>query len=346
MAPALADVAVAVLAFGVGFASQRGSVCGVLAARQIVETGRISRLLAFVTASLWALVVAVPLAWLVPGRFALSSSYEGIGLAVLGGALYGLGTVINGACVFGTAARTLSGNLSFFAALPGIAAGAGLGGSLGLPQLRASQVASPLHEPSLGGMVLLLVAVAIVVVALAGTIRSHSRAGLALGQIVRAARWRTSFAMLVIGVLGGILFAAGGAWSYPSLLRQLGNLAFGRPANFATATIIGPLALVAGGIIAALAGGRFALRAPRPVQIGRSALGGAMMGLAATLIPGGNDSLLLSAAPSLATHAPPALFTMLAVQVALLSIAKRWKDRVARAWSARVKDDTPAPTAG
>jgi hypothetical protein len=72
-----------------------------------------------------------------------------------------------------------------------------------------------------------------------------------------------------------------------------------------------------------------------------------MMGSAATLITGGNDSLLLSAAPSLATHAPPALFTMLAVQVALLSIAKRWKDRVARAsWSARVKDDNPAPTAG
>ena len=143
MNPDLTGLGVGLLAFVVGFASQRGSVCGVLAARQIVETGRASRLVAFLTASLWALVVVVPMVWLLPDRFKLIPSYVGAAAALLGGALYGAGTVVNGACVFGTASRALSGNLSFFAALPGIAVGAGLGASLGIPPLRARNTKRP-----------------------------------------------------------------------------------------------------------------------------------------------------------------------------------------------------------
>ncbi len=251
--------AVAVLAFAVGFATQRGSVCGVLAARQIVETGRFSRLMAFVTASLWALVVTVPLVWLMPAHFVLGPSRDGIAVAVLGGALYGLGTVLNGACVFGTAARALSGNLSFSAALPGIALGAGLGGAFGLPP-PSRQTVSLLNQPTLGGWALLLLSAIVVAAALLRTIRAHTRGGLGITHILRAARWRTSVAMVVIGVTGGLLFAAGGPWSYPSLLRQLGNLTFGRPASFPVVTIIGPLALIVGGASAALLGGRFAWR--------------------------------------------------------------------------------------
>ena len=47
----------------------------------------------------------------------LSPSFEASAAAVLGGALYGLGTFINGGCVFGTVARIASGNLSFTRAL-------------------------------------------------------------------------------------------------------------------------------------------------------------------------------------------------------------------------------------
>ena len=61
MHSALNIVPIVLLAFGVGFATQRGSICGLLAARQFAETGRTSRLAAFVTASLWALVLTVPL---------------------------------------------------------------------------------------------------------------------------------------------------------------------------------------------------------------------------------------------------------------------------------------------
>ena len=202
--------------------------------------------MAFVTASLWALVVTVPLVWLMPAHFLLGTSRDGIAVAVLGGALYGLGTVMNGACVFGTAARVLSGKLSYAAALPGIALGAGLGGALGLPP-PSQQTVSLLNQPTLGGWALLLLSAIVVAASLLRTVRAHTRGGLGITHILRAARWRTSVAMVVIGVTGGLLFAAGGPWSYPSLLRQLGNVTFGRPASFPVVSIIGPLALIAGG---------------------------------------------------------------------------------------------------
>ena len=60
MSSAFAVLIIRPLAFGVGFATQRGNVCSVLAARQIAETGKATRLVAFLTSSLWALVIVVP----------------------------------------------------------------------------------------------------------------------------------------------------------------------------------------------------------------------------------------------------------------------------------------------
>jgi sulfur transporter len=330
MNPLLLYPLVAGCAFGVGFASQRGSVCGVLAARQIVETGRATRLVAFITASFWALVAVIPFSWWAPDLFALSVSYDGLGAPLIGGALYGLGTMINGACVFGTASRALSGNISFFAALPGIAFGAGIIGSTSLLPRQINHMASPLHEPNIGALVLLLSAAAATVVTLFGIVRSHRVAGLRFYHVLRAARWRTSFAMMVIGTLGGVAFSVGGPWSYPSLLRQAGNLLFGRAAVFPPATIIGPLALLAGGSIAALAGGRFVFQSLNWLQVTRSFLGGLIMGLAATMIPGGNDVLLLSALPSLALQGAVAYPAMLLVQIILSMIRKQWKNQSSR----------------
>lgn len=321
--PAL--ILLALLAFAFGFVAQRGSVCGVLAARQMVETGGTSRVRAFITASLWAFAVAVPLAWLAPDRFKLAPSYGSIGLALAGGALYGLGTVVNGACVFGTASRAFSGNLSFAAALPGIAGGAVLAGAMQLASLQGAPTPSPLLQPSPLTWALLIIVSLLAAASLAGIVRSHARAGLGLGQVLRAARWRTSLAMLLIGVIGGVLFAGGGQWSYPSLMRQMGNAVAGRPASFPLVTVIGPLALVAGGIVSVRLGGRFAMRRVSLVQLLRSGLGGVIMGSAASLVPGGNDVMLLAGLPSLGLHAALAYPAMMATQVGLLWGARQWR---------------------
>jgi uncharacterized membrane protein YedE/YeeE len=326
MHPAVNVALIVLLAFCVGFATQRGSICGIRAARQVVETGKISRLVAFVTASLWALVIAVPLCWLTKNPNALSPSFDISLAAMLGGALYGLGTFLNGGCVFGTVARIASGNPSFLAALPGIALGAGVGTAAAVPRLKLIAMESPLQEPGLGGFVILMVAAAFVGLALAGIRRTHRRAGLRIGQILRASRWRPSFAMMVIGILGGLLFAIGAQWSYPALLKELGNLTLGQGATFAPAAIAGPFALFTGAIVSAAINGRFVLHAFSGAQLVRSFTGGAAMGFATILIPGGNDSLLLSALPSLAVHGAVAYLAMLGMQIALCKAAKYWKD--------------------
>ena len=327
MHPALTIVPIALMAFGVGFATQRGSICGLLAARQFAETGRTSRLAAFVTASLWALVLAVPLCWLTGNAAVLSPSFEVSGAAILGGALYGLGTFINGGCVFGTVARIASGNLSFLTALPGIALGAGFGTVSVLPRLSFVSVDSPLSQPGIAPLAVLIVAFGFACLALAGIARAHRRAGLRIRQVLRASRWRTSLAMMIIGVLGGLLFATGTPWSYPALLKQLGNSIWGKEVMFALPVIVGPVALFAGAITAGAAGGRFALRPFVGVQLARSLAGGAVMGFATILIPGGNDSLLLSALPSLAMHGAVAYFAMLGVQIFLCTLSTRLKQR-------------------
>jgi toxin CptA len=327
MHPGLSFVVVALLAFGVGFATHRGSICGILAARQIAETGKATRLVAFMTAALWALVSVVPLSWLAKGSIFLSPSYDISVAAFLGGALYGLGTFVNGGCVFGTVARISSGNLSFLAALPGIALGAGLGDALAFPHLAFVPLGSPLRQPGFVGFAVLMVAAAFVGWAMIGIVRTHRRAGLQISQVLRASRWRTSVAMMIIGSLGGLLFATGEPWSYSTFLRQTGNLILGQEARFAPATIIGPLAILAGAITAGALGGRFTLRTVSRAQSGRSLLGGATMGFATILVPGGNDFLLLSALPSLAMHGAVAYLAMMAVQLCLSLAIKQWKSR-------------------
>jgi uncharacterized protein len=341
MHTALFGLVIALLAFGVGFATQRGSICSILAARQIAETGKATRLVAFVTATLWALVIVVPLSWVNNDSFFLSPSYDISFAALLGGALYGLGTFINGGCMFGTVARIASGNLSFLTVLPGIALGAGLGTAVAFPYLAFVEAASPLREPGFGGFAVLAVAAGLVGVAVVSVARTHQRAGVTLAQLLRASRWRTAVAMMIIGILGGLLFATGAPWSYPTLLRQVGNLTWGHEARFAPTTIIGPLALLAGAITAAALGGRFVLRTVSRVQLGRSLAGGATMGFATILIPGGNDSLLLSTLPSLAMHGALAYVTMLAVQISLSVVAKRWKDRNMRGATTRGAETLP-----
>jgi len=327
MQPVLLASLVGILAFVVGFATQRGSICSVLAARQIVETGKASRLVAFVTASLWALALAVPLHWIAASSFMLSPSYAATAVTVLGGALYGLGTIVNGGCVFGTVGRIASGRISFLTALPGIALGAGLGA-------RAVTTRSPdearemlLGSPSPTAVVVLILAVVLIGRALAGLIRSHRRAGLGVRRALSAGRWRTSLAMMIIGLVGGLLFATGQPWSYPAMLRQVGNAAFGAPSAFAAITIIGPLATFVGAIAGAALGGRFIRPRLEASQLARSFIGGSMMGFAGALVPGGNDALLLSALPSLAAHGAVAAAAMLAVQLALCALARQWKTR-------------------
>ena len=106
------------LGFALGFALNHGSICTVIATTELVSEKRPARFLALFEAAAWgALVYAIlataptmqqgwsPLAYLVPSAL-----------------LFGIGTYVNGACVFGSVGHFGNGELDFGFAFLGMAA--------------------------------------------------------------------------------------------------------------------------------------------------------------------------------------------------------------------------------
>jgi hypothetical protein len=84
-----------------------------------------------------------------------------------------------------------------------------------------------------------------------------------------------------------------------------------------SATVAGTLVLVvhlspAPQLLSAIQRRSFALRSPRVSQVWRHAPAGWLMGVGAGMLPGGNDTLLISAIPTLSMQAAAAYIALLA----------------------------------
>ena len=123
---------------------------------------------------------------------------------------------------------------------------------------------------------------------------------------------------VVLGVSGGILNGNSGAWNYTSLLTGAAERAVGPafPRSYMVAFVC-TLVLLAGGISAAISLRRFTLTRPKVRSCAAKLVGGATMGVAAMMISGGNDMLLLSGLPSLSGNAWAAYAAMMAALLAL-----------------------------
>jgi len=311
------------LAFIVGFALQRGNVCSVLAARQIAWTGRWSRLRGLLLASVWAFAVILPLAWFGAGPFKVSREFPPSLLPVLGGALYALGCYVNGACLFGVCSRLTAGNLSFMFAFPGMAAGATIAEIFRVSPLPSQLSPTAAAQPNDVLLALWLGAMAFLAVMAVRLVRSHWRAGITLGNILRQSRWRSSMAATFIGVMGGILYATDVPWIYPALVKRMGFYMAGLRPNFPLETVVGSACLFLGGIAAASYHGRFVLSPPHWLRSIQALVGGAIMGFAWALVPGGNDAMVLYLVPSLAIHGLIAYAAMLTTLIGIESLKRR-----------------------
>lgn len=311
------------LAFTVGFALQRGNICSVLAARQIAWTGRWSRLRGLLLASAWAFAVILGVVWSGIGPFKTSGQLPLSVLPVVGGALYALGCYVNGACVFGVCSRLTAGDLSFAFAIPGMAVGATLAElahvSPSPAQLQPTIAATPGALP----VSLWLAAVLLLAWILWRMRRVHWRAGIALASLLKQSRWRSSVAAVIIGVIGGLLFATDVPWIYPALIRRVASYLTGSRAEFPLETVVGSASLFLGGLAAAGYHGRFVFRVPHPLVALQSLMGGAIMGFAWALIPGGNDAMVLYLVPSLALHGIIAYAAMLVTLIGIESLKRR-----------------------
>lgn len=306
------------LAFLMGAAAQKGSICAVAVARELLDRERPRHLIAIAACSAWVLAVTVPLAWLVP-RDTLAVSLPLTWTIPAGAVLFGVGAVLNNGCAFSTITRCAAGDLSKLATALGLLAG--LAAVLQVPALGTAASPrgdlSPLAAPQPWSAILVLVLLGL------GTAKIVSlfRTG-AWRDAWSRPRWSPFAATAVIGVAGGTLYALHGAWMYTSLLpRALGRSV--SPDTIPVWEIVAlTLAVLAGAGLSARRAGLVRLRLD-PAWAGRSFLGGVLMGAGGALAAGGNDVLVLHVIPALAPHGLVAFAAMALAMLAALAVERR-----------------------
>jgi hypothetical protein len=291
-------------ALAMGVAIRRGAPCTVAAVNEIIDERKCGRLPAILIAS-----VLVFAGLLIAKSFdALPSLPAGspVTLAtVWGGLLPGLDGSVNGACALGTIARIGAVQWSDIATPIGYYAGChiaayGLAAAIPVP-VHDSPV---LHAPASIGV--LLVALVTTLAACARRARdagsTYGLTDMELADKPRAS-WLPHGATAAIGITFVLLFVLDRAWTYTDTLSDLAqghvNATASRGLLF-RALLPGAMSA---GISRAMRGERESGTRATPSLLLRCLSGGALMGWASLVIPGGNHSLVLVAMPLLRPYA-------------------------------------------
>jgi uncharacterized protein len=276
------------LMFLIGYASQRSGVCMVRAVREVIERRRFHRLAGFALAASFAMVVMGLADWLGAEPFMTIMGSAPDGLAIAGGVLFGLGSLLAGHCAMGLLAGLTQGELWRIGAIVAMFVAALVLG----PQMSSAALMLPARAPvpsPLAGHVAIALTLGGTVGALAARYLYRQ-----IGWKRPKGGWSPLIAMAMVGTAAGLLFAADRQWVYTS---RIAEIAYGK--SWALGALFGLAALLAGMTSAAVIGGAFHLRAGSRAQWLRAGAGGLLMGAGATLVPGGNDAMLFTGVPLL-----------------------------------------------
>ena len=278
------------------FANQRGPICTVGAIREIVTEHRFVRFAALMEAAVWVGAGLVTL----DGFGILPRIPHGYGMGVAtiaGGALFGLGSFINGTCAVGTIARIGARHWSYLATLVGF-----LLGSVAMGWQIAPRQLSDQSVVLMASMWLMSICIVLLVARLLMHGRNIWRASVVpMGYV-----WSPHLATTVMGLSFLVVLMTVGNWSYTDTLAALARRnAFNWALNLLLFT-----ALFLGALIGGWTAGMSGSRLPKGAPAWRCLIGGALMGVGAALVPGGNDSLLLIGMPLLLPYAWVAFASM------------------------------------
>ena len=219
--------------------------------------------------------------------------------------LFGLGTYVNGACVFGSVGHFGNGDIDFGFAFLGIFAVLYARSLLGLLPDQPSISASLPLGPALLALALL----ALLALRLGVSFRSESNFR------------RLTLSMGAIGITFTVLavFAPGF-----SITASVGSIV-----SIPVAGAVISVCMFGGSLLSArFAKRRFRLKWPTLKAIARRMLGGILMGLGSLIIPGGNDTLLMIGFPMGAWQAALAYLLFVATIAVLIvkfgSMARSW----------------------
>jgi uncharacterized protein len=291
-----------ILVFLAGWASQRGSSCAVAAVEELIAKRRVGRFLGFVFCAALAFTI-YNIARLAGVPVTMRFEGSQFDLHVLwAGAFFGLGAWINGRCAMGTLARLCSGEAARFGTIAGFLGGAFLAAKLGM-------------RPPLAMMVSVLEQIAPALALSAGAAAAIILARLTRAQSTPiAGHWPPVRSMSVIGLASGLLLLVEPGWPYTGVLVHLGRMEMvPRPA------LVFVLLCFAGGISGALVSRTFSLDRGTGKAWSMCIGGGMLMGVGATLLPGGNDRMLLVGLPLLLPNLVGAYLAMLATLMLLFA---------------------------
>lgn len=301
-----------ICAFLMGYSINEGSTCAVSAAKELVEERRATMLTGFAVAIGTAGLICLPLAWIFGSDIHLASDFPVSGALVAGAILLGIGAVINDACLLGTLARIAHGEVRFLALPAGLTAGFFIADRQSWVKACA-ELPNALAEPGMAGF-LVVTGFAIIVIA--------AYRSLGKGVMPPSLRdWPLRRAMLVLGFCGALLFTLTPGWTYADAVRRA-VASEGQMTMIGFGVVVAALAALAGALASGIRARSFRFQKPTFRTLLRSLIGGTVMAFGGTLIPGGNDSLLLSSVPS-ATVSGLTAYAVMSFTVPLLLLGLR-----------------------
>ena len=288
----------------VGFAAHRASLCTVRAVAEVLTSGTAYMLASFAKAAAWTVVVSGTIMFLMPGSSFPALERSPYLLALAGGVMFGAGAAVNGGCSLSTLQRLADGELGMIGTLTGFLVGALAWSLVDLKFLHSTLHPLPYFlAPGREGSGWVLAGLWIW--ALWELFRLWHASDHATGfrHRILAGTYRLSAAAAILGVAGGILYKLQGPWTYTNFLRAEAGSWRGVVAK--PALIQGGLlvALLGGMLLSSLQRGSFSLRREWRPDLGKRLSGGFLMGVASANIPGGNDTLILTAIPTLSISA-------------------------------------------
>jgi uncharacterized membrane protein YedE/YeeE len=310
------------LALLMGFVADRTHLCSVHAVHDVLFERRAAQLLSFVKIVLWVVAISLLLEWLLASRPVAAVAFQFSLVSMTGGILFGVGSVINDGCSLHTLTRLGRGNLGMAVSIVGLIIGVLVGKALFLQVPMLAPTAALVAPAASAYREVLLACLAIWI--LVESVRLCRRFRLAeFKRNIMAAEYALSPAAALVGITNGVLFAVAGTWMYTYTLAQgASNLMFSdselyRPVPALLWWLL--LAYLAGIVASSLSHHSLHLTIRPQRSWLRYLLGGLLMGLGASMVPGGNDVLLLNSIPGFSSHAVPAYLSMLAgIAIALL----------------------------
>lgn len=298
------------LAFVLGFAAHRASICMVRAIAEFEHSRTGFMAMSIAKTILWIVLVTLPFFWLADQNGPYYGGWRLTAWAVAGGFLFGAGAAINGACAYSTMTRLVDGEGRMAATVTGFA----LGIALFMVLIGAGQLAAPRRAPTDVGRLVGWAWVIVPLLALLGAYEFvrlwRSRPGEAsLRQMVLARQYRLSTAALLIGITGASIYLLFGSAGYTSTFELVIKGALGAEAP-PTGRWLLLLAVLSGMLVSTIERRSFRLDYRPRAAWSRHFAGGLLMGLGTALAPGGNDVLVLYSIPVLSPHALPAFAAM------------------------------------